>query len=332
MLKRRHFLAGLVPLPLLLWLKPKFQRASSRDVSLIAFGSCNEQFRPQPMWRTLEAARPDLFIYCGDNVYADTEDMKLMQAAYDSLAADPGFQSFRRHVPIVATWDDHDYGADNVGADYPKKAESKEIFLKFFNEPKNSSRRQHEGVYTSYIIGEPGKTLQIILLDLRWFKVYGGTLLGEEQWTWLEQQLRVPADVRLVVSSSQFAVKGSPWEKWDDHPEDKARFFALVDELELRNLVILSGDMHYGEFSRNFTPGGIELVDFTSSGLNRWETAEGVPNANRFGLYDTGENFGIVEIDWSRDPIPVKLELRDLNGEPVLRHDLSIKRSLNTVS
>jgi alkaline phosphatase D len=331
MLNRRHFLAGVAPLPLLYWLKPG-ARAPKGPRTVITFGSCNEQERPQPIWRSIAASKPDLFIFCGDNVYADTEDMAKMRAAYDTLAANPDFAAFRGEVPVVATWDDHDYGGDDTGAGYPMKRESKDILLNFFGEPAHSSRWGRDGVYTSYLLGKPGRMLQVILLDLRWWKVYGGPLLGDEQWAWLEKQLRTPADVRLVVSSSQFAVKGSQWEKWDDHPADKARFLNLVDELELRNLVVLSGDMHYGELSRQLTPGGIELVDFTSSGLNRWETAAGIPNANRFALYDTGENFGYIEIDWDADPIQVKLELRDLNGNAVLKHLLGVKRNLNTVS
>jgi alkaline phosphatase D len=167
-------------------------------------------------------------------------------------------------------------------------------------------------------------------LDLRWWKSRGGPLLGEQQWTWLEKELRKPAEVRLLVSSSQFAACGTQWDKWEDHPEDKARFLSLVDELELRNLVVLSGDMHYGEFSRETSVGGIEIIDFTSSGLNRWESADGISNSNRFALYDSGENFGLVDIEWGTDPLRVNLELRDLRGKPVLKQILFFKAGLYT--
>lgn len=331
MLKRRHFLLTLASLPLLLWAFGR-RRPQPRRNTLVAFGSCLQQWNPQPVFRVIADADPDLFIFCGDNVYGDTEDMVAMQMAYNMLGISKDYIEFKQNVPIVATWDDHDYGADDVGTAYPKKRESKELFLNFFDEPADSPRRRRDGVYTSYTYGEAGKRLQVILLDLRWWKKVGGDLLGTEQWAWLEKELRMPADVRLLVSSSQFVVKGSQWEKWDDHPADKARFLKLVDELELNNLVILSGDMHYGEFSRELTPGGIELIDFTSSGLNRFDPAEGIPNANRFALYDTGENFGVVDIDWDARPLKITLELRGITGEPVLKHILNVKPGLNTVS
>lgn len=329
-MKRRNFLGGLVPLALLYWLMPWARAGGSRARTKVAFGSCNEQDRPQPIWSSIAACGPELFVFCGDNVYADTEDMIAMRAAYDRLANNPDYDSFRKQIPVAATWDDHDYGGDDVGREYPMKRESKQILLDFFEEPKESPRRERDGVYTSYLLGEPGRSTQIILLDLRWWKSRGGPLLGEPQWAWLEEELKKPAEVRLLVSSSQFATRGSPWDKWDDHPHDKARFLRLVDELDLKNLVVLSGDMHFGELSRETTPEGIELIDFTSSGLNRWESADGISNSNRFALYDRGENFGLVDIEWGSDPLQVNLELRDLRGKPVLKHILYFKAGLYT--
>jgi alkaline phosphatase D len=320
MMTRRSLLASLVPASLAyFWLRPGVSQGKTKN-TIITFGSCNQQDRPQPIWNSILATNPDLFIFCGDNVYSDSKDVHVIQKAYDQLGANPQFKNFRRKIPIVATWDDHDYGLDDSDGQFPIKSESKEVMLDFFAEPKDSPRRQRDGVYTSYWLDNLEQKAQIILLDLRWWKAWNGALLGDQQWAWLEEQLRQPADLRFLVSSSQFAARGSPWDKWDDHPQDKARFLKLVDDLQLRNLVILSGDMHYGELSRQKTPGGIELIDFTSSGLNRWETAEGIDNSNRFALFDQGENFGKVEIDWSTSPLEVKLQLCDIRGKSVFEH------------
>jgi hypothetical protein len=70
----------------------------------------------------------------------------------------------------IATWDDHDYGVNDGGKEYPKKEESKKIFLDFFKEPDTSSRWKHKGIYTSYYYGEAGKKLQVIVLDCRTFR------------------------------------------------------------------------------------------------------------------------------------------------------------------
>src|SRR5436190_24046790 len=76
--------------------------------SRIFFGSCVHQDKPQPVWDAIVAAKPDLFIMAGDNIYGDTKDMDVMRAKYKKLGAQPGYQKLLKTCPILATWDDHD--------------------------------------------------------------------------------------------------------------------------------------------------------------------------------------------------------------------------------
>ena len=102
----------------------------------IAFGSCARQDKPQPIWDAVVATRPDIFLSLGDNIYGDTQDMAVMKKKYDMLAAIPGWQKLKATCPILATWDDHDYGVNDGGAEYPKKDESQQLFLDFFASPR----------------------------------------------------------------------------------------------------------------------------------------------------------------------------------------------------
>lgn len=90
-----------------------------RGLETIAFGSCVKQGRPQPIWETILAARPDLFIAGGDNIYAGTTDPVVMAHEYARLWSDPGYRRLSQEIPILATWDDHDYGATTRGASTP---------------------------------------------------------------------------------------------------------------------------------------------------------------------------------------------------------------------
>jgi alkaline phosphatase D len=151
--------------------KQEKPRVAADDAPLtrITFGSCAHQDQPQPIWDAVLAAKPELFVFLGDNVYADTpDDPDFIKAQYDKLAAIPGFRKLRKTTPVVATWDDHDFGEDDAGGDYPLKEQSRQIFLDFWDEPKDSPRRQRDGVYTSYTYGPPGRRVQVILLDLRY--------------------------------------------------------------------------------------------------------------------------------------------------------------------
>ena len=301
----------------------------------VAFGSCVDQNLEQPIWDVIRQQRPELFVLLGDNIYADTEDMSVMAEKYQQLASNSSFQKFRREIPLIATWDDHDYGVNDGGAEYPEKHKSKELMLNFFNEPKNSPRRVRDGVYTSYFVGGPHQ-LQIILMDLRWFRspLVGdeqgykpnpdpaAVMLGTEQWAWLEQQLKMPAKFRLLVSSTQLVPSDHQWEKWANFPLEKARLLKLIDDLRVHNLVVLSGDMHYAELSKEKTPGGFNLYDMTSSGLNYFESSEGIPNSSRLQIFDGDCNYGWVSVDLNEKLLKLRMEIRNSKGQTVFRQDL----------
>lgn len=137
--------------------------------SKILFGSCAHQDKQMPILNTINAEQPDVFVFLGDNVYGDTENMAALKAKYDKLGQNPGFDTLRKTSEVIATWDDHDFGENDAGAEYPMKKESKQIMLDFWGEPKNSQRYQQEdGIYTSYMYGEGDKTIHVILLDLRY--------------------------------------------------------------------------------------------------------------------------------------------------------------------
>ena len=100
---------------LLVTLLPACSR--TQPVSRIAFGSCCRQDKPQPIWDSIVAAKPDVFVFLGDNIYGDTEDMTLMRQKYEMLASQPAYQKLREDATILATWDDHDMGKNDAGVE-----------------------------------------------------------------------------------------------------------------------------------------------------------------------------------------------------------------------
>jgi len=322
-----------------------------RPLSRIAFGSCAREDRPQPIWKAVVAAHPNVFLFAGDNIYADTEDMSVMRVKYAQLAAKPGFQKLLQKIPILATWDDHDFGADDSGADYKMRVESQEIFLDFFGEPKDSQRRTTPGIYDAKRIGPPGKRTQIILLDTRYFRGplkrkrrdktknapskspgvryapqpdSAVTLLGETQWRWLEQQLRLPAELRIVVSSIQVVSENHGGESWSNLPHEQLRLFRLIRDTKATGVLFLSGDVHRGELSLKDAGVGYPVFDLTSSGLTQAapEFRFVWPNRYRVGVMGWGNNFGMVAVDWKRDDPEIRLQILDESG------DIAIQRIL----
>jgi alkaline phosphatase D len=334
--------------------------AAEEPLSRIAFGSCANEHRPQPVWQAINELKPQLFIFTGDNVYADTADPAKLQESYELLAAEPEFAKLRAETPILATWDDHDYGKNDAGEEFEGKQAAKDAFMEFFNTPEDSPLRKRGGVYDAKIYGPEGKRVQVILLDTRWFrgplkkmtkeelkearaktgKKVGrylpdedsdSSMLGEEQWAWLVQELKKPAELRLLVSSIQVVSNEHGWEKWGNLPRERKKLLDVIRD-NARNVVILSGDRHLSEISLlpPETDGGpfYPIYDITSSGLNQTGLAD---EPNRFrvagdSVYNQ-PNFGWIDINWSKEDPTVKLEIRDLDGKIVRE----VQTTLNTL-
>ena len=66
--------------------------AAEPVVHLVALAGCHRQDGPAPAMFRYVDARPDLMIWLGDNVYADTkDDITFIEKCYGLLAAQPAF-------------------------------------------------------------------------------------------------------------------------------------------------------------------------------------------------------------------------------------------------
>lgn len=351
LLARQFALAALVVTPPLAAAQsrpasaPAFAPPPAR-VSTIAFGSCAKQDKPQPIWDAILEEQPDLFLFLGDNIYGDSEDMAVLRAKYDLLAAQPGFARLRAAVPILATWDDHDYGKNDAGAEFPRRGESQQLFCDFFGVPAAAPRRQRAGVYDAALFGPPEQRVQVILLDTRYHRsplkrradkpVPGdghpgpyapntdadATVLGEAQWRWLEEQLRVPARLRILASSIQVLASEHRFECWGNFPAEQQRLIELLRRTRAEGVIILSGDRHSAEISVLGASDGIgyPLYDVTASALN--QSRRGFTNElnpYRVGCVYNEPNFGLLRVDWSAPEPAVVLQIQAEKGNVVLR-------------
>lgn len=302
-----------------------------------------------PILDSARMHRPDLFVWLGDNIYGDTKDMTVLSAKYAQLAAKPEFQRLKKATRFLATWDDHDFGWNDAGRHYPFKKESKEIFLDFWEEPADSPRRRREGIYASQYFEQNGRRLQIILLDNRTFRddlrLYRGelsrddryfypldyypheisdsTLLGEEQWTWLENELRQPADLRIIASGSQFSIAYNGYEAWANFPHERRRMLDLIKNTRANGVLFITGDVHYAEISVLREAGLYPLYDVTASGItSTWHFA--TPNENRIEGPVMDNHFGLLGIDWAqKDPL-VTMEIYDIRGNQRIEHRIRL--------
>ncbi len=306
-------------------------------ITRLACGSCHKPKPSSPIWKSITADKPQGFIFMGDNIYADTEDPDVMRRRYKSLVTLPDYAAFAATTPIYPTWDDHDYGKNDAGAEYPMKKQAQEIFFNTFNFPNDHPARKTPGVYHSTTMGPKGKRLQIILLDTRYFrtpnilvrengrkKYYpqtdkNATMLGSAQWDWLKKQLHQPADLRILVSSIQVIPTNHRFEKWANMPNERARLFNLLRDTKAGPTILLSGDRHLAEIS-TLAPAksglNFPLVELTSSGMTH-AGASSYPSDFRIkDTYYSKRNYGLIDIDWSPKKPIVTLPIKSHQGTP----------------
>lgn len=311
----------------------------------IGVGSCLRQDLPQPIFDAILDDDFELFVFLGDNVYGDVEsdDLRELRDAYAMQAEADGFSRLRAAVPLAATWDDHDYGLNDAGADFFGREEAQRIFEDFWDVPPDSERASRPGVYDVVTYGPPGRRVQLILLDTRYFRSplqptdeRGApgkerympdpdpekTMLGEEQWAWLGQVLQEEADLRILASSIQVIADGHGYEAWRQLPAERDRLYALLREAGANGVVIISGDRHRGGIYRHDDALGYPLLELTASSLNSAFTSEEEAGPYRLGPTYRPENYGALSIDWTSRS--VTLEVRGMDGEPVLEETLGL--------
>jgi len=283
----------------------------------IAFGSCNNHILDNLLWDDVVAAKPDVWVWGGDIIYADTDNVERIKAMYTAQNSVPGYKQLKKEVPVIGTWDDHDYGLNDGGAEFSVKKQSEQAFLDFMEVPKDSPRRNQDGIYTAHDYDLPMGMVKIIVLDTRYFRtaltpdtetrkrfkpnVYGkGTVLGVQQWRWLAEQLgNSKADFNLIVSSIQFLSNEHGFECWGNFPHEVDRLRQLIADSKAQGVLILSGDRHISEFSKTqVTELPYPLIDFTSSGLTHsYSSFSEESNPYRIGEVISTKSFGLVKLN-----------------------------------
>jgi alkaline phosphatase D len=297
----------------------------------LAFGSCANQDEKNTFWKDIEQNQSDVWIWGGDLVYGQSKRMNQFKAAFQKQKQNADYQDFIKKTKVIGVWDDHDYGVNDGGLENPDKKEVQQVFLDFFDVPKDDPRRKKEGVYFSEIFEvKEGKSIKVILLDTRYFRTpltddkktkkrykpneYGeGTMLGEVQWNWLDKELKdSKADFNIIVSSIQFLAYEHGFETWANMPHESDKLKNMIRDSKAKGTIILSGDRHISEISKVEVTGlPYPLYDFTSSGLTHSYEKSTETNPLRVTKLITVLSFGLLKFDFDKNT--VLMEMRGTN-------------------
>ena len=289
------------------------------DEIKIGIGSCLDQDFPQPIWQPIEEENLDYFIFLGDNVYGDSifENLYKMKRAYSKQ--EKLLPDFLDQTDIFAIWDDHDYGKNDGGSDYKYKKLAENLFLDFWNVPINDVRRSREGIYFSENKVFFNKKYKLIFLDTRYFRSQlkgkkgsyqknndeSATILGKEQWTWLEKELDSNFDYLFIFSSIQIIPEDHGFEKWSNFPNDRTKLLKILEKYKDRT-ILFSGDRHRsGIYKRN------GIIEITSSSMNKPGSSFFETDKYLIGETYPQENYSVLKI--LNDDI--NIDIKDKHGE-----------------
>lgn len=321
---------------------PEGKPLPARDavISKVLLGSClDEEKGPSSALMSLAQEDADLFLMVGDNVYGDRDgmaytnneaDLDELRESFTDLAAREDFQAVRANVPMMVAWDDHDFGANDAGWNFPFRGYAERIHEVFWG-LEDQDVGQWPGTYYARTFGPEGQRTQVIMLDTRFFRSdltptdeWGAKgkeryipaptgsmqdMLGAAQWTWLENQLQQPADIRLIASSIQVMPTAHGFEAWATMPEERARLYSLIEKTNASGVVFLSGDRHTAFIYEEDGVLPYSANELTSSSLNvsfRDEADE--LDERQVGAGFAPENYGMVEIDWNAKMLSLKIK------------------------
>ena len=305
----------------------------------IAFSSCYEQDKYNlPIWQAIKDKQPDVFVFLGDNAYIDSDDPNKFTADYQALFANPGIQALKKDTDIMAIWDDHDYGDDDGGKHFAAKDIAKAAFVKAFNYPEINNLPKEQGIFHSRTLTLGNKKVRLIMLDTRWYRddlllhnlseddrwafelgpykphtQTDKTLLGNEQWQWLEKIMAEPVDLNIIATSIQFISEYTAWEIWANFPHERQRMLDLVSKHGLGKTLFISGDVHRGETSM-MEFNDTQLFDITAGPLSSL-AYPAKPNVHRYGGAFIEYNFGMLTVAEVDGALSVTSGLYNTNGE-----------------
>jgi len=186
-------------------------------------------------------------------VLPDTTVLQAFRSKY-SRVFDENFQKMASRIPLMATWDDHDYGKDNSDATYPYKEEALRVFRESY--PVYPFEVENGGIYYKFSIAD----VDVFVLDARWYRSpmqnedgEDKKMLGDEQLVWLLNGLKgSKAAFKIVFSSVSLNDYGgdtssgrSGYDSWMGYKFERNKILSFIEENHIQGVLVFSGDQHY---------------------------------------------------------------------------------------
>ncbi|MDP5061025.1 MAG: alkaline phosphatase family protein, partial [Maribacter sp.] len=83
--------------------KKRIENESAKSDFILAFGSCNRIDLPNLLWDDILNTKPDVWVWGGDNIYADTDDMVALREMYNKQKEQTEYKKLVATTDILGT-------------------------------------------------------------------------------------------------------------------------------------------------------------------------------------------------------------------------------------
>lgn len=277
------------------------------------------------IYKSIAHQHPDYMVWLGDNIYLRNGEWQSKEGVcyrYTHTRSLPQMQPLLRNTHHIATWDDHDYGANN-GNLYSK---SKDFALDGFNlfwanpetHPKNES-----GIYFNYRIADA----EFFMTDDRYFRVPDTAkddgnkhFLGKNQLEWLLNGLeKSDANFKIVAIGTQLLNPNEEPRKesyWRSYRKEAEYLLAEIKRRKINGVLFLTGDVHYTMLSRMDSKDFYPFYDLTVSAFTSIQNPFfGTKNPLKVkGTFLWEHNYALLKFSGKGENRSLNMEVRNKFG------------------
>lgn len=331
------------PFPQFRTFPPVVQAEDFKVVKLTDF-CCFDVYSPPPSgaFAAASAEHPAFVLIGGDFDHrnpqgSNAEDARRLkrQMYRDLYARTPntdGFvQGILRRYPVAHMWDDHDFASNNADKSYRFKAVSLDVLKEYFP------------TYDTGLHGDWQKfryaQAEFFLLDSRSQRDHskepdgprksmldGSDLRSVGQLRWLKDALRASsATWKFLVSPVVFNPTVPKDDGWTGYQREREELVAFIRSNRIRNVVVVSGDIHAGAIDDGQHSSFPEMVVPAANLAPSDASCLSAPGTGDWSIGSYGDNsvdscpgYGLITV--LRDPDRVILEVKDETGRARLSH------------
>lgn len=284
------------------------------------------------IFNSMANLHPDFMIWLGDNIYLREPDWNSRTGIfhrYTHSRSLPEMQAFLASTHNYAIVDDHDFGPNDSDRSFWNKNQTLEAFELFWANP-SYGVGNIEGAITSFQWGDA----DFFLLDNRTYrtpnhrKTGKKTQIGEEQLQWLIDNLAASyATFKFVVLGGQLLSTSPTYESYSNYgfEKERQRVIDYIYAENIKNVVFLTGDVHFSEIAVLREDGKPTIWDITSSPLNSGVNIYAKEKDNKLRIDESvimERNFAEIKLTGTVEERELNLTYYDSNGNVIWKYKI----------